>query len=134
MWGDPVLVDLPPEVLGPGSPTSARHFRSRESVGVTGMWCLCWLDGAHVREFLDFVILRETLVSALIAARPPPLGAETAQFVRVFDAADDCDSILVRTDQLRELFPGLIGEPMAWNRMDGALAAFIESGERNRSL
>ncbi len=131
IWVDPVLVDLPPEVLGPGSATSARHFRIRESVGVSGMWCLCWLDGGHVRQFFDLVTLRETLVSALIAAQPPPQGAETVQFVPVFDAADDCDSILVRTDQLRELFPGLIGEPMSWNSSTGALTNLIGGRRRN---
>lgn len=126
-----MMVDAPPEICGFGSAARMRQFRIRESVGVSGMWCLGWLDGGYVREFFDLVTLRETLVSALIAAQPPPQGAETVQFVPVFDAADDCDSILVHTDQLRELFPGLIGEPMSWDSSTGALTNLIGGGRRN---
>lgn len=61
MWVDPVLVDSPSEVLGPGSASSARQFCIRESIGLNGIWCLCWLDADRGGELSDPITLRETL-------------------------------------------------------------------------
>jgi len=134
IWLDPLMVDPPPEVWGPVSVSSPHPFRIRESVGLGGIWQLCWLDADHDRESADLHIIRETLVSALIKERPPRPHPRTLQFVPVFDPDDDYHFILLQTERLRELFPGLIGEPMTWNRTTGALAALIGAGERGRPL
>lgn len=130
IWVDPLVVDAPPQTWGSGSTSNAHQFRMSESVGVNGIWQLCWLDAAHDRESADFHTIRETLVSALIKERPPRPHLRTLQFVPVFDPDDNYHFILLQTERLRELFPGLIGEPMTWNRTTGALATLTGAGER----
>lgn len=134
IWLDPLMVDPAPEVWGGVSVSSPHPFRIRESAGLGGIWQLCWLDADHERESADLHTIRETLVSALIKERPPRPHPRTPQFVPVFDASDDCHFILHQNERLRELFPGLIGEPMTWNRATGELAALAGSGECGRSL
>lgn len=134
IWIDPMMVDAPPEICGFGSAARMRQFRIRETVGVSGIWCLCWVDADHARESSDLVAVRETLVSALVAEQPPRQQPGTLQFIPVFDADDNCYSALLHTERLRELFPGLIGKPMTWNTATGAWAALIEPGERHRAL
>ena len=132
IWLDPLMVDTPPEVWGSVSVSSP--FRIRESVAVSGIWCLCWLDADHAREPSDLATLRETLVSALIKERPPRPHPGTPQFVPVFDANDGHLSIIFHTQRLRELFPGQIGDPKTWNRTTGAFATLTGVGECDRSL
>ena len=134
IWLDPLMVDPPPEVFGPVSVSGHRQFRIRESVGVGGIWQLCWLDADHERESADLHTIRETLMCALIKERPSRPHTRTPQFVPVFDANDGHPFILSHTQRLRELFPSLIGEPMTWNRATGELAALAGSGECGRSL
>lgn len=132
IWLDPLMVDPPPEVWGPVSVSSPHPLRIRESVGLSGIWQLCWLDADHDRESADLHTIRETLVSALIEEQPPRQQPGTPQFVPAFDSDDDRHSVLLHTERLRELFPGLIGEPMTWNRATGALAALSRAGERDQ--
>lgn len=136
IWLDPLMVDPPPGVWGSVSVSSPRPFRIRESVGLGGIWQLCWLDADHEREPADLHIIRirETLVSALIKERPPRPHPRTPQFVPVFDANDGHPFILSHTQRLRELFPGQIGDPKTWNRTTGAFATLTGVGECDRSL
>lgn len=134
IWFDPLMVDGPPEVFGPVSVSGHRQFRIRESVGVGGIWGLCWLDADHERESAELDTIRETLVSALIEERPLRQHHTTLQFVPIFDADDDCHFVLNQNGRLRELFPGLIGEPMTWNRTTGEFATLTGVGECGRSL
>lgn len=131
IWVDPVTVDTPPEVWGVGSVSSARRFRIRETVGMSGIWCLCWLDVDHGGELSDPITLRETMVSALIKQQPSHQHPSARQFYPVFDADDDNNSILLHTRQLREVFPGLIAEPMSWDSSTGALTDLIGGRRRN---
>lgn len=127
IWIDPVMVDAPPEkICGPGLAFRACQFQIRESVGVSGIWCLGWVDADHARKSSDLGTTRETLVSALIADRPPHQQPRALQFIPVFDADDNCNFSLLQTERLQELFPGLIGQPMTWNTATGAWAVLAD--------
>lgn len=132
IWVDLLMVDAPPEVFGRASVTGHRQFRIRESVGSSGLWSLCRLDADLGRETADLGAIRESLVSALIEERPPRQHPTTPQFTPIFDAADRRSFIHFQTERLRELFPGLIGEPVTWNRTTGALAILSGADERDR--
>lgn len=114
IWLDPELVDAPPEVWTAISTAGTRKHRIGQSVGVSGVWSLCWLDAEPACDTVDMETLRESLVSSLIDETVPSLPPGRLRFVPVFDAADDHDSVLRRTERLRERFPGLIGDPMRW--------------------
>ncbi|SDH12875.1 hypothetical protein SAMN04487974_12329 [Pelagibacterium luteolum] len=131
IWIDPVMVDAPPEICGFGLASRLCHFQIRESVGVSGIWCLCWLDADHGGASSDPITLRETLVSALIKQQPSRQHPSAGQFHPVFDADDDSNSILLQTEQLRKVFQGLIGEPMSWDSSTGALTNVIGGRRRN---
>jgi hypothetical protein len=121
------MVDAPPEkICGPGLASRVCQFQIRESVGVSGIWCLGWVDADHARKSSDLGTTRETLVSALIADRPPHQQSRALQFVPVFDADDNCNFSLLQTERLQELFPGLIGQPMTWNTATGAWAVLAD--------
>lgn len=132
MWVDPLMVDVPPEALG-CPPVSGHHpFRIRESIGLSGIWRLCWLDADLGPGAADPGAIRQFLISALseeqrLRQRPP-----TRQFTPVFDADDRCSLIHLQTDRLRGLFPGLIGEPVTWNRTTGAMATLSRNGKGAR--
>lgn len=134
IWIDPVMVDAPPETCGVGLASRACQFQIRESVGVSGIWCLCWVDADHARKSSDLVTTRETLVSALIEEQPTHQQPRTLQFIPVFDADDNCRSALLHAERLRELFPGLIGQPLTWNTATGAWEALTGPAERDRAL
>ena len=131
IWIDPVMVDAPPETCGVGLASRACQFQIRESVGVSGIWCLCWVDADHAGESSDLVTMRETLVSALIEEQPPRQQPRSLQFIPVFDADDNCHLALLHTERLRELFPGLIGQPMTWNTATAAWAVLAGLSERD---
>lgn len=131
IWIDPLMVDAPPEEWESISVPGARQFQTRESVGVSGIWCLCWLDSFHARESSDLATLRQSLVFTLIEEKPRREHSGALQFVPVFDADDDGDSILLHAERLRELFPGLIGVAMAWDRATGAFSTHVAVGEHN---
>lgn len=134
IWIDPVMVDAPPEICGGGVVSRLCQFQVRESVGVSGIWCLCWVDADRARKSSDLVTTGETLVSALLEEQPPRERLGSLQFIPVFDAEDNCRSALLHTERLRELFPGLIGQPMTWNAATGVWAALTGPGERDRAL
>lgn len=127
IWVDPLMVDAPPEVFGP------RPFRIRESVGVGGIWQLCWLNADHQGVSTDLHTIRVTLLSALIKERSPRPHPRTPQFVPVFDTNDGHCFILSHTRRLRELFPDHIGDPKTWNRTTGAFVTLTGVGECDRS-
>jgi hypothetical protein len=129
IWIDPWMVDAPPEEWE--SIPLARQFRIRKSVGVSGIWCLCWLDSFQARGSSDLVTLRQSLVFALIEEKPRREHSGALQFVPVFDADDDGHSIVLHTGRLRELFPGLIGVAMTWDKATGAFASHVAAGEHN---
>lgn len=134
IWIDPMMVDAPPEICRVGSAARACQFQIRESVGVNGIWCLCWVDADHARNSSDLAITRETLVSALVEEQEPHQQPRTLQFIPVFDADDNCRSALLHAERLRELFPGLIGQPLKWNTATGAWEALTGPAERDRAL
>ena len=116
IWVDPLVVDSPPELLCHTSASDHRAFRTSESFGSSGIWLLCWLDAALGSNSVDLGALRESLVLALVEQRTLYQHHTTPQFVPVFDAADGLAHICLQTERLRTLYPGIIGEPLTWNR------------------
>lgn len=133
MWIDPSVVDTPPEVLRYSFASGHRRFKIAESVGVGGIWQLCWLDSDLAGEPADLVSMHESLVSALVAERPQSQHPPTRQFLPIFDADDNRSFIHLQTSRLRELFPGMIGEPVTFNGTTGALATLSESDDSKRT-
>lgn len=132
MWVDPLMVDVPPEALGCPPVSGHQPFRIRESFGLSGIWRLCWLDADLGPGAADPVTIRQFLISALIEEQRLHQRPPTRQFTPVFDADDRCSLIHLQTDRLRGLFPGLIGEPVTWNRTTGAMATPSRNGEGAR--
>jgi hypothetical protein len=121
IWVDPLVVDLPPELLGRTSANGHRAFRSRGSFGSSGVWLLSWLDAAHGSTSADLGALRESLVLALVEQQTLHDFPTTPQFAPIFNAADGWSHICFQTERLRILFAEVIGEPLAWNRTTGSL-------------
>lgn len=130
IWVDPLMVDAPPEVLGRASVRTMPQFRIRESVGLSGIWLLCWLDADRGRRSADPGAVRESLLSALIEERLPSQHP-TTRFAPIFDADDRGSLVHLQTERLRGLFPGLISEPVKWNRTTGAVATLSRNGKGN---
>jgi hypothetical protein len=134
MWVDPFMADTPPEVLGRSFASGHRQFKIAESVGLSGIWQLCWLDADLPEEPADLGSMHESLVSALAAERPQSQHPPTQRFVPIFDSDDRRSFIHLQSMRLRELFPGMIGEAVTFNRTTGALATLSGPGHHNRPL
>lgn len=134
IWVNPALVDAPSEVWDSISGSGAEAFRIRTSIGVNGVWSLVWLDAHPADKIGDFGRVREGLVSALMEEQSLHQCRRNLPFVPVFDSGDDHYSVLLRTERLRELFPGLIDDPMTWNTATGALAGFPIASHSGRAI
>jgi len=62
-----------------------------------------------------------SLIAILAAIRPPRDDGPVLRFVPVFGMDQHPLAIHVEMKRLRELFPGLIDEPVTWDRTTGAL-------------
>lgn len=122
IWVDTLMVDVPPRILGGASTSGRRPFQIRETIGLGGIWHLCWLDVAPDGRPDTVAEVREALVSALLSERPRAAGRADQRFIPVFDADDTLAFIQSQIKRLRELFPDLIGPPATWNRTTASLA------------
>ena len=122
IWIDSFSVDSSPSNMF-GRAQIAELFRVSESVELSEIWSLCWLDVEFEGETVNRCTIRKLLVTDLIENRPPAEHQYTAtqKFVPIFDVDDDRSFIQLQTRQLRELFPNRIDEPMMWSRTTGVL-------------
>lgn len=82
MWLEPQLAALPPSVLNvPDNSGARRPVRILESVGLSEIWALCWLDIPSNRE-----LCRLALLEALLDASDSSQNEEAQQwhFIPVF--------------------------------------------------
>lgn len=122
IWVDTLMVDVPPQVLGSASASGRGPFQIRETVGLGGIWQLCWLDVVSDGRPDTLAEVREALVSALLGERPRSADRADQRFIPVFDADDSLAFIQPQIKRLQELFPDLIGPPATWNRTTATLA------------
>jgi hypothetical protein len=122
IWVDAVMVDVPPQVFDCISTSGRGPFQIRETVGLGGIWQLCWLDVASDERPDTLAEAREALVSALLGERPRSADRADQRFIPVFDADDTLAFIQPRIKRLQERFPDLIGSPATWNRTTATLA------------
>lgn len=121
IWVDPLAVDSPPDMLGRSSASGHRAFQTRGSLGLGGIWLLCWLDAADGGSPAEHGSLRESLVSALVEQRTRQGHHATPKFAPIYDAADGLPHVCLRTERLRLSFGNVIGASLTWNRTTGAL-------------
>lgn len=78
LWIEPHLFGaLPPHLAPGGSGLRSRSSRIVESLGVTGIWTLCWIENP--------VVLRTSLLEALVeASRRTGAPPGSGRFVPVF--------------------------------------------------
>lgn len=82
----------------------------RESVSLSGMWALCWLDGTCLRAAHSPAERRRRALDALVSgAAGVSLGVAGGTFFPVFAATEAADCREATLRQLRERYPQLIG-------------------------
>jgi hypothetical protein len=122
IWVDAVMVEVPPQVFDCVSISGRRPIQIRETVGLDGIWQLCWLDVTSDGKSDTLAEMREALVSALLGERPRSADRADQRFIPVFDADDTLAFIQPQIKRLQERFPDLIGLPATWNRTTATLA------------
>ncbi len=120
IWVDRAMVDAVPAVFDFGSEPWHGQFHVRETIGVNGVWSLCGLD-VELREAVSVDTVRESLIDALAAIRPPREDCRVPRFLPVFDGDQHPLGIHVEMNRLREVFPHMVGEPVTWDNTTGAL-------------
>lgn len=121
IWVDALMVDVPPQVFDCVSTSGRRPLQIRETVGVGGIWQLCWLVVASDGRPDTLAEVREALVSALLGERPQSADRADQRFIPVFDADDTLAVIQPQIKRLQARFPDLIGPPATWNRTTATL-------------
>lgn len=83
----------------------------RESLSLSGVWTLCWLDGPLWRRATTSADRRELLLRALAQAVSTPSNspAECGPFFPVFRADAPPEHVSVALRQLRTRYPHLVG-------------------------
>lgn len=129
MWNAPLMIERLPEVFGCRSDSGKFQFRIRESVGVNGLWELCWLDTNLGPGANDPDATRKFLIAALIEEQQPRTPPPNSRFAPIFDPEKQYGYVHRQTDHLKGLFPGRIGEPAIWNKATGAITTLSSFGE-----
>lgn len=92
----------------------------RESFGISGLWSLCWIDGALMREARNATQRRARLVGALVE-----IGAMRPRtFLPVFDAGETIEGIENMLQGLRAAYPDVVST--TWF-IDGRDRGFVDS-------
>lgn len=83
----------------------------QESFSLSGLWTLCWIDGAALREARSPDERRRKILDAFSGqASGPRPPSEVGTFFPVFDAAETSDSIDSAMRELQDHYPGIVGE------------------------
>ena len=81
-----------------------------ESFSLSGLWTLCWIDGALLREAPSSAERRRRILDAVLStASASQSPCEPGAFFPVFGASDASDSIDAIMRELQDHYPKLIG-------------------------
>ena len=82
----------------------------RESLSLSGLWTLCWLDGTLLNTAHSATERRRTILDSLLAtASASRSSSATETFFAVFAAVDAVESIKATLSELKDLYPRVIG-------------------------
>jgi len=80
-----------------------------ESLSLSGLWTLCWLDGTLLREAPSSAVRRGRLLDAFLStASASQSPSEPEAFFPVFNVSDASDSIAAIMREFRGRYPKLI--------------------------
>lgn len=125
---DEGVANLPSTLVLPDSGGERRSVRIVETMGINGIWMLCWLDASADR------VSRIDLVAALLECFDHEVTAQTklaARFIPVFPSNGSSSSAKIELRALDVCYPGLVLSP-AYQDESGRL--FISQIEQDKKV
>ena len=117
LWIESAMIDLPVESFGAKLGSDDCVIRFRESMGISGIWSLWWLDVKRSAGIARTQTLRESLLESLTCNRREP----RPRFAPVFNPADSTDMARAESIRLGQQFAGFVMSPMFCEPKKGAL-------------
>lgn len=107
---------------------SAGDFGIRESLSISGLWSLCWIDGTTIQEAKDCSERRARILEVLVPYATYGDDNGSGGFFPVFDASESSDAIGVTLRALRRRYPRVVaGAWFVHDRQVGILGPYALS-------
>jgi len=85
-------------------------FGIRESLSLSGLWTLCWIDGKPLREAYEAKARRRMILDLVCGVgRLPMHSCESEVFFPVFAAGETLDAVHDALHEIRRHHPGILG-------------------------
>lgn len=113
IWIEPRMVaEVPARLTARDRPKAGQPGRIQSSVGLSGIWTLCWLDNDQTD--------RQSLLRGLAEATPD--GIPSGGFVPVFAADAEESQVQSELGALRDCYPKVLS-PLYQDRMTGQISS-----------
>lgn len=114
IWIDEYLTITPPATLEiPADATGPVTASIRETVGIGGIWNLCWLN-LDPEPGAGYRLWRSDVAETLLAVSPPQPTPSSLAFVPVFSHDAPGDETDAEMERLTRCHPWLVLAPIYW--------------------